>query len=79
MPGQGLVYYSRLFEVESEDAKSPFAQPGDSGAALFDVTTRKAFALVVGGGTWDDDGKSRTLVYSCNLAAALEAMEARWL
>jgi hypothetical protein len=79
VPGQGIVYYSRLFEVESADAKAPFAQPGDSGAAVFDVATRSAFALVVGGGLWDDGGKSRMLVYSCNLASALQAMGATWL
>jgi len=79
VPGLGIVYFSRLFEIESPDAAKPFAKPGDSGAAVFDVTTRSAFALIVGGGLWDDDGKPRMLVYSCDLAAALEAMGASWL
>jgi hypothetical protein len=79
VPGLGIVYYSRLFEVESTDETKPFAQPGDSGAVIFDVTSRSGFAIVTGGGLWDDDGKSRMLVYSCNLGAALEAMNATWL
>jgi hypothetical protein len=79
VPGLGIVYYSRLFEVESADDAKPFAKPGDSGAAVFDVASHSAFALLVGGGVWDDDGTARTLVYSCNLASALEAMDATWL
>lgn len=79
VPGQGIVYYSRMFEIESSSARAPFAEPGDSGAAVFDIDSRKAFALVVGGGLWEDDGKARMLVYCCNLAAALDAMKVEWL
>ena len=79
VPGFGIVYYSRMFEIESVSGAKPFAKPGDSGAVVFDVATRSAFALVVGGGVWSDDGKERMLVYSCDLAAALEAMGVTWL
>ena len=79
VPGQGIVYYSRLFEVESVDASTPFAEAGDSGATVFDAPTRTAFALVVGGGIWNDGGQSRMLVYCCSLAAALEALGVEWL
>jgi hypothetical protein len=79
VPGQGIVYYSRLFEIQSPRSDFPFAQPGDSGAAVFDTKTRSAFALVVGGGVWDDNGNAKMLVYCCSLAAALEALSVEWL
>lgn len=79
VPGHGLVYYNRLFEIESEASDTPFALPGDSGAVVFDTATRAAFAMVVGGGEWDDKGRIRMLIYACNLAAALDAMDAEWM
>src|SRR5207244_1330077 len=72
VPGHGLVYYNRLFEIESEDGRNPFAKPGDSGAVIFDSASRAAFGMVVGGGEWDDDGRTRMLVYACNLASGLD-------
>jgi hypothetical protein len=78
VPGLGIVYYDRLYEVESPDEKHPFAEPGDSGAAAFDAATRAAFGLVVGGGEWDDNGTTKTLVYLCDLASALDEMEVTW-
>jgi hypothetical protein len=79
VPGHGLVYYNRLFEIESEEPQAPFAGPGDSGAVVFDLAARFAFAMIVGGGEWDDKGRIRTLVYGCSLASALKAMRAEWL
>lgn len=77
--GLGIVYYDQMFEIESADEKTPFAQPGDSGAVVFDIATKEAFGLVVGGGVWDDGGKSRTLVYACSLHEALRQLGASWL
>lgn len=79
VPGEGTVYYDRMFEIESSDADDPFAMAGDSGACVFDVRTCAAFGLVVGGGIWDDNGVSRRLVYACSLESALTALEAEWL
>lgn len=77
VPGHGLVYYSRMFEVQS--GSQPFAEPGDSGAVVFDLGSLSAFAMVVGGGVWEDGGKEKALVYCCNLSSALNALDAQWL
>lgn len=79
VPARGITYYSNLMEIESSDPKMPFAEPGDSGAVIFDVRTRTAFALVVGGGVWERVGAPTVLTYGCSLASSLDALDAEWL
>ncbi len=79
VPGTGIVYYDGLYEIESHSESEQFAKPGDSGAVIFNIESRAALGLVVGGGLWEDNGGIRMLVYACDLAAGLEAVEGEWL